>query len=77
MEFWFRRKYSLAPTDQRFLEATVEEMQTDFWAHHYFDNPPKDEVEDDDFDLQAELEDANRLAALEQQRNDPNDWEDV
>ncbi|MEX3764462.1 hypothetical protein [Paraburkholderia phenoliruptrix] len=51
-------------------------MQTDFWAHHYFDNPPKDEAEDDDFDLAAELADADRLAAQEQQ-GDPNDWEDV
>lgn len=32
-------------------------MLEDWWAHHYFDNPKaKDEIEDTDFDLQAELD---------------------
>lgn len=41
-------------------------METDFWAHHYFNNPVKDEVEDADFDLEAEL---RRL------EENPDDWE--
>ena len=39
-------------------------METDYWAHHYFDNPVKDEVEDADFDLEQEL------AKLEQNEGD-------
>ncbi len=43
----------MLPTDPRFLDLTPEEIETEFWAHHYFDNPSKDEVVDDDFDLEA------------------------
>lgn len=57
MEWWFRQRYSLAPTDLRFLDATPEEMLTDYYAAHY-DNLRKsgkseDEFEDEDFDLDA------------------------
>lgn len=48
-------------------------MELEYWAHFYFDNPPKEEAEDDDFDLEAELRDADELAAS----NDPNDWEEI
>lgn len=41
-------------------------METDFWAHHYYANPDKDEVEDTEFDLDAELR------RMEQ---DPDAWE--
>lgn len=42
-------------------------MLTDYWAHYYFDNPKaKDEIEDDEFDLEAEL------AKLEE---NPDEWE--
>ena len=66
LEFWFRKKYNLPPTDPRFLDATVEDMETDFWAHQYSENSPKEEVEDDNFDLDAEIA---AMAA--------DDWEDV
>ena len=68
MEFWFRRKYSLTPSDPRFLDMTVEGMMSEFWAHHYFDNPKaaEQEVEDADFDLDAELERLNK---------NPDEWE--
>lgn len=38
--------------DEKFLEATVEEMLTDIWAHRYREDPKllTDYVEDDDFD---------------------------
>lgn len=69
IEFWFRRKYSLTKTDPRFLDATVDDMLEDFWAHHFFENPKAlDEVEDEGFDLEAEM------AALEDGA-DPEDWE--
>ena len=62
LHFWFRRKYNLAPTDDRFLDATIEQIETDYWAHHYIENPAKEESEDDDFDLEAELADADAQA---------------
>jgi hypothetical protein len=37
------------------LEATLEEIETDFWAHHYADNRVVEEIEDDEFDP-AEIE---------------------
>lgn len=53
VEFWFRRRYNLPPNDPRVLALTLEEIQTEFWAHHYFENPAKEEALDEDFDLQA------------------------
>jgi hypothetical protein len=48
---WFRDKYRLAPTDPRFLAATDEQIEAEFWAYQYQSNKAKEEVEDDDFDL--------------------------
>lgn len=48
------------------MAATIEEMETDYWAHHYYDNPKGDEVEDEEFD-KDEL-----LRAMEE---NPDDWE--
>jgi hypothetical protein len=48
-------------------------MSADYWAHFYYENPAKEEAEDDDFDLEAELRDANAIVA----RPDPNDWEEI
>lgn len=28
-------------------------METDYWAHRYVENPPSEEVVDDDFDQEA------------------------
>lgn len=42
-------------------------METDYWAHTFFENPKAaEEVEDDEFDMEAEL---RRL------ENNPDDWE--
>lgn len=52
LEFWFRRKYSLTRTDPRFLDATLEDMLEDYWAHRVAEDPKAaDEVEDADFNL--------------------------
>lgn len=69
VEFWFRRKYNLPPSDPRFLDMTAEDMYIDYWAHYYANNPEaKDKiVEDDDFDLEQEI----ALAEAEA------DWEDL
>ena len=71
--FWFRRRYNLPPTDPRFLDATLFDMMSDFWAHHYAENPDAaKEAIDDDFNLDAEL----RLA--DQEAGDlPNDFEEI
>lgn len=66
LEFWFRRKYSLAPNDPRFLELTTEEIEAEYWAHYYHESQGKEEVEDDDFDLDAEIAKMNE-----------DDWEEV
>ena len=43
-------------------------METEYWAHHYDANPSQDEVEDEDFDMEAEIARLN---------NNPDDWEVV
>lgn len=68
IEFWYRRKYNLTQNDPRYLDATIEDMELDYWAHYYAERPDNiSEVEDDDFDLEAEI------AAL----NNDDDWEEV
>lgn len=69
VEFWYRRQYNLPPTDPRFLDATLEEIETDFWAHHFHAHPETETgevVEDDDLDVEA------LAAAMESA-----DWETV
>lgn len=73
MEFWFRRKFNLAPTDPRFLDATREAIETEYWAHWFADNPAKVEDADDEFDLAAET------ARIEREAEEPDvkDWVDI
>lgn len=68
VEFWFRRRYGLTEHDPRYLEMTVEEMLSDYWAHHYFDNPNagQEEFENTDFD-----EDVKAMFG------DEDDWEEL
>lgn len=66
LEFWFRRKYNLPPGDPRFLELTTEDIEAEYWAHYYRENSDKEIVEDDDFDLEAEIA-----------RMNDDDWEEV
>lgn len=56
IDLWFRRRYGLTLNDPRYLEATEEQIVTDYWAQHYEDRrlagkPEEEEFEDDDFDL--------------------------
>lgn len=57
MDFAFRRRYQLPPTDPRYLAATDEEIVADYWANVFFDDPKRaeEEVVNDDFD--SDLED--------------------
>lgn len=51
------------------MDCTLEEMLTDYWAHTFFEDPKAaEEVEDDEFDLEAEL------AKLEK---NPEEWESL
>jgi hypothetical protein len=68
MAFWFRRKYNLAPTDPRFLDATIEDIETDYWAHYYAENPSDTEVEDEDFDADE---------FVREQLKNLDDWEEI
>ena len=68
LEFWYRRKFNLAPNDPRFLDLTAEDIETEYYTHYYADNPATEEVEDDDFDKDA------ILAAMA--RGD-DDWETI
>lgn len=68
MEFWFRRKYLLPPTDPRFLDATHEMMLTDLYAWRAFEKPGEEEFETDDEDFEA---------AVSAFMADDDEWEDV
>lgn len=51
-DFHFRRRYNLPPNDPRYLDATPEEIATDYWAHFYHENPNAGKEDfDPDFDL--------------------------
>lgn len=54
-------------------------MMTDYWAHHYFDNPKAaEEVEDEDFNMEEEMARLEREAA--EQEGEiviPDDFEEV
>lgn len=68
-EFAFRRRYNLPPTDPRFLRATEEEIEVDYWAHVYHDDPKQVDAvvsDDPDFDLNEILEKA-----------ESGDWEEI
>jgi hypothetical protein len=84
---WFRKKYNLAPTDPRYLRATAEMIEAEWWAYNYEDSKVTEEFEDPDFDLaaesakilaEAEADEAARLesAALVTPEN-VDDWEDI
>ncbi|ECB1886237.1 hypothetical protein IAJ44_004293 [Salmonella enterica] len=52
-DLWYRRTYRLPPNDPRYLETTLEERLTEFYAWQYTDNPKLLEVvEDESFDLE-------------------------
>lgn len=77
MSLWFRRRYNLPPTDPRWLSATPEMIAEDYWANYYQDRkdagkPDEEEIEDDEFDLDAITAEAERAATEGRDM-----WEDV
>ena len=64
---WFRQKYNLPPTDPRFLNATDEEIEADFWAHYYQENPNiNPEAEQDFNDIAQSIEDGSFFDDIEE-----------
>lgn len=68
LAFKFRQRYNLPPTDPRFLDATYDDMVLDLLAWHAAENPGDQEFTDDDFNLQAMIDEAN---------SEPDDFEEV
>ena len=64
--FWFRDKYNMPPGDPRYLCLTMEEIETDYWAHHYYRNPTADSFETDEWNSEEMIEAMNS-----------GDWEEV
>ena len=46
----------MPPNDPRYLALTAEEIEADYWAWHYFNNPKSDSFESDEWDSNALLE---------------------
>jgi hypothetical protein len=67
VEWWWRQRYNLPPTDPRYLDATPEQMLLDYYTV-MAENGESESYEDDDFNLDAVL---GEFAA------DDDDWEPV
>ena len=51
MAFWVRRKLSLAPNDPLYLGLTDADIETEYWAHRYYEDPKLAlATRDDNFD---------------------------
>ena len=71
IRFWYRKKYGLTVTDTRYLDATDQDMLTDYWAHYYHDQPAGEfEGGTDNFDQELAAMDA-KMGIL------PDDFEDI
>jgi hypothetical protein len=78
VEFQWRRRYGLPPTDPRYLSATREEILVDWWAHQHTDDPKlRDEVLMDEEDFQAELAEMEAASIAAQAAGQAEEWEDV
>lgn len=79
VEYWFRNKYNLAPTDNRFLSANREMMLVEYWTSILADRYAKlkaDKVENitlDDLLVEEKLEEELEKAKVD----DPNDKGEV
>ena len=47
VDFWFRTHYRLPPTDPRYLDTTLEERLSEFWAYQYSVDPKLLEMAED------------------------------
>jgi hypothetical protein len=81
---WFRQTYRLAPTDPRYLTATDEDIEAEYWAYEYQKGGVKEEYEDEDFDTNAAVREAEERAAARERAAlevtpiaTVDDWEEV
>ncbi|EAM1616324.1 hypothetical protein F2264_21470 [Salmonella enterica] len=52
-DLWYRQTYKLPPNHPLYLDTTLEERVTEFWAWQYAQDPKlMDVVEDESFDLE-------------------------
>jgi hypothetical protein len=72
-QVWFRKTYFLPPNDPRLLALTQEEIETEYWAQHYYQHGTHEQediaYEDDEFDA--------LLEAMESNTFNPEEWEDL
>lgn len=76
MELWYRRTFRLAPTDPRYLDATIDEMGLEKLCHEYDDLRIRLEKEGrslDDFVEDVEYD----SGAVEQAMLDDDAWQDL
>ena len=85
LQYWFRQKYNLPPTDFRYLEMTQPEIEMEYMAHLYRGvldkgrEPDLDEFETNELDEAVDRwakEDDDILDAFAQ-RNREDAWEEV
>ena len=57
LDLWYREKFNLPVTDNRYLDATELDMLTAYWEAYYIANSGKDTFDDDDFDPATALDD--------------------
>jgi hypothetical protein len=69
-------KYSLPPTDPRFLNATIDEIMADFFMHQHMENGGKEVVEDDEYDQEAMLARLDAGLSLDELKL-PDDFEEI
>jgi len=74
---WFRKQYNLAPTDPRYLAATDEQIETEWWAYQYQAGKVQEEFLDEQFSVEDELARIEQEAAERDRAAPPDDWEDI
>lgn len=79
--FQFRRRYNLPPTDPRFLDATMEQVVIDNWAHAHADDPKLRDERHETADFDEELRAAEAEHGIEAESDpeplpdDPGDFD--
>ena len=60
IDLWFRERFGLPVTDDRYLDATELDMLTAYWEAYYIANSGKDVFDDDNFDPETALDDLSQ-----------------
>ena len=57
----------MPPNDPRFLSITQDEIEAEFWAHHYVNNPPAEAIPEDEEEYERRVK----------HMLESDDWEEV